>query len=69
MIGLLKKRNDEWQVATILHNGAWSNHYPTHPDHNLWLKIWGKDGQKVLIEIVDKKHAKLKELCNEGCDV
>jgi hypothetical protein len=67
MIGLLKKRNDEWQVATVLYNGAWSNHYPTHPEHNLWLKVWGKEGMKVVLEIEDKKYAKIKEICKHEC--
>lgn len=66
MIGLLKNRNNEWTVATVMYNGAWSNHIPTHPEHNLWLKVWGKEGMKVIIQI-DEGHARIKEICKHEC--
>lgn len=58
--GTLLQQEDNWVVVFPAFDDftTSNNELPTHPEHNLWLKVWGKDGMNVSFK-VNGKYAKI----------
>ena len=54
--GTLLQQQDKWVVIIPAFDDftTSNNELPTHPEHNLWLKVWGEDGANVEFQIKGK---------------
>jgi hypothetical protein len=54
--GTLLQQQDKWTVVFPAFDDFTTseNEMPTHPEHNLWLKVWGEDGMNVSFKIKGK---------------
>jgi hypothetical protein len=54
--GILLQQQDKWVVAFPAFDDFTmsENEIPTHPEYNLWLKVWGEDGMNVSFKINGK---------------